>query len=183
MHRNMRPLALVLSLSLIALLSACSPLLPATVRGEDTPWLKADAPRPASLADAGLSYYAHVRGLNVSEWARENEALREAAARTPSDFLRLRQALLLLAPSAPAKEQARLGPLLDRLERDTQKSPSLHALVQLLRSEFEERRRLEDKLREEGKKTEELEQKLEALKAIEKNLLDRRRPAPAVGKP
>lgn len=180
MHCTMR--AFLFPFSFIVLLSACAPLAP-SVRSEDTPWLKADAARPHSLADAGLSYYAHARGLNAAEWARENEALREAVARNPSDFLRLRQALLLLAPAAPAKEQARLGPLLERVERDTQKSPaSLHALVQLLRGELEERRRLEDKLRDEGKKNEELEQKLEALKAIEKNLLDRRRTAPGVSK-
>ncbi|HRE16489.1 MAG TPA: hypothetical protein PLW86_05390 [Rhodocyclaceae bacterium] len=180
----MRPIFPFFLLFIISLLAACAPSGPAAVRGEDAPWIKPDAPRPASVLDAALAYYAHVRTLGPNDWNRENETLKETYAKSPSDFQRLRQALLLLAPNAPAKEQARLVPLLDRLEKDTQKSAfGLHPLVVLLRSEFDERRRLEDKLREENKKNEELEQKLEALKNIEKNLLERRRVPPPVTKP
>jgi len=184
MHRTMRPKFHFILLFVVSLLAACAPSGPSAVRGEDTPWLKPGAPRPASVVDAALAYHAHVRTLGPSDWNRENEALKDAFAKSPSDFQRLRQVLLLLAPNAPAKEQGRLPALLDRLEKDTQKSTfGLHPLVVLLRSEFDERRRLEDKLREESKKNEELEQKLEALKNIEKNLLERRRVPPPVSKP
>jgi len=165
-------------------LVACNTPGPAPLRSEETAWLKPEAPRPTSLLEASLAYYAHARTLGPAEWTRENEALKEAVARTPADFHRLRQALLLLSPAAPAKETGRLAPLLERLEKDTQRSTSgLHPLVVLLRAEVEERRRLEEKLRDESKKNEELEQKLEALKAIEKNLIERRRLPPPVSKP
>ena len=183
-------------LSLSVILAACANLAP--VPSDDNYWLKADAQWSLSVVDSALAYYAYTRTLGAADWGRENEALKNLTARKPDEFNRLRQIILLMAPATPLKERGRALPLLEKLDKDVQKSSAtLQPLIALLRSELEERRRLEDKLRDEGKKNEELEQKLEAqkaaekellqklnaLKAIEKNLLDRRHAAPTVSKP
>lgn len=125
-----------------------------------------------------------MRALTGSEWTRENENLKETLGKNAGEFDRLRQIMFLVAPASPARERSRVVPLLMMLEKDAQKSGSaLMPLIQLLRTEFDERRRLEDKLRDETRKSDDLEQKLEALKAIEKNLSERRRMPQGVNKP
>lgn len=182
----------------VAILAACANLPMVPMENDDNYWLKADAQWSLSAVDSALAYYAYTRTLGAADWGRENEALKNLTAKKLDDFNRLRQIILLLAPATPAKERGRALPLLEKLDKDAQKSSAaLQPLIALLRNEIEERRRLEEKLRDEGKKSEELEQKLEAqkvaerellqklnaLKAIEKNLLDRRHAAPAVSKP
>lgn len=193
MHKIIR----LVSLLILVLPAACS-TLDTFPMIDDTGSATADSRKERSAADSALLYYAYARNLSPTEWARENELSKEAVARNPSDMHRLRQVLLLLAPVAPPREHARAPALLEKLDKELQKSsPRLQPLITLLRSELDERRRLEEKLRDEAKKNEELEQKLEAgkaiekdlqqkldaLKAIEKNLLDRRRPPPPVSKP
>lgn len=174
---------------LSSILFFCSGLLAGCAQfgasSSDAYWIKADAKKSAMTpVESALAYYAYVHPLTGVEWVRENESLKEAVGKSAAEFDRLRQILLLIAPAAPARERLRAPQLLAVLEKDAQKSGSAFLpLIQLLRTELDERRRLEDKLRDESRKSDDLEQKLEALKAIEKNLSERRRIPQGVNKP
>ncbi|WP_145840798.1 hypothetical protein [Denitratisoma sp. DHT3] len=169
---------LLLSLAL----SACSSV---SLRGSGNQyWLKASAPAIVTAADSLFAYHAYVRGLSAAEWSKENEQVRETANRENSEFQRMRQAIAAAAPAAGAREHVRALQQFEQLERESAKqNSSLRGLIAALRSELAERRRLEDALREESRRAEDLEQKLDALKAIERNLQDRSPSAvPAVKK-
>jgi hypothetical protein len=110
--------------------------------------------------------------------------VRDALNRQPGEFNRLRQLLLLLSPASPARESPRIEPLLERLERDAQKNVSpLLPLILLLRDEMRRHQEVEQRLEAQKAIEKDLLQKLEALKTIEKNMLDRQRPPQAVKKP
>ncbi|MDP3514556.1 MAG: hypothetical protein Q8S20_17590, partial [Sulfuritalea sp.] len=101
-----------------------------------------------------------------------------------TDFRLLQYAMVLAAPAATAADHRRAQQLLDPLARPGEGHNSeLHALASLMRANLAEHRRLEDgshslaqRAREEQRRAEELEQKLEAIKDIEKSLLPRDKP-------
>lgn len=163
-------------------LSACSSV---SLRGGGSPyWLKASDPVIVTATDSLLAYHAYVRGLSAAEWSREIEQVREAASREGSEFQRLRQAIAAAAPAAGVREHLRAMQQFEQLERQSQKQSSdLRGLIAMLRNELAERRRLEDALRDESRRADDLEQKLGALKAIERNLQERSpSPVPAIKK-
>jgi hypothetical protein len=167
-----------LLLLLAALLPACTSV---SWRGSgDQYWLKASSPAIVTATDSLLAYHAYVRGLSASEWSKEAEQAREAASRDGSEFQRLRQAIAAAAPAAGPREHVRALQQFEQLERDSQKRNSaLGGLIAAFKAELAERRRLEEALRDESRRADGLEQKLDALKAIERNLLDRNHPVPA----
>jgi hypothetical protein len=118
-----------------------------------------------------LAYHAHVRGLSAAEWAKENDQSRPG--KDDGDLPRLRQAVLLAAPSATPRDHARALQLFEQLEREHRSDSQLQNLIGALRAELAERRRLEEKNRDEARRADDAEQKLDALKAIEKNLMER----------
>jgi len=184
MRCNMTKILRFSPLLLSLFLLACANVAPSAGRGEEAYWLKGAAARFPSPLDSALAYYAYARALTPAEWTRESEVVKDALNRQPGDFNRLRQLLLLLAPAAPAREFPRVEPLLERLERDTQKSASpLLPLIQLLRDDLRRHQEMEQRLEAQKATEKDLQQKLEALKTIEKNMLDRQRPPHAVKKP
>lgn len=157
-----------------ASLAACASL--------DTPqdqyWLKPDSSlRIPSATDSLAAYHAYVWALNTAEWKRETALLREAVARDKRLFQRVRQAIVASAPVAPPKEHQRAMALLEHCERESRGDNSLKNLVAVLMAELAERIRLETQLRDESRRSEDLEQKLNALRNIDLNLMDRNRPA------
>lgn len=178
----LRRLKHLLALAAIALAAACS-ILPGLDPGGDEYWLK--GARAGSRVESLLLWFDYASHLPAGDWAREHEQLRQRANADKSDFTRLRLALLLAVPNAPAREQARASSLLEPLTRDApEREPGLRALARLVAAAVAERRRLGDELtgatqrqREEAARSRDLEQKLEALKAIEQNLQQRERDA------
>lgn len=160
---SLTPLLLVLSFT------ACGTL---TGRPTDEYWFKSDAKTFASATDSLLAYKAYVWPLSAAELAKENEQLRDALARDSGEFQRLRQIIAAAAPAAGLREHARAPQLIDQLERDGRGS-RFATLLAALRAELAERRRIEDKLRDEARRADDVEQKLDALKNIEKSLIDR----------
>jgi hypothetical protein len=166
---------------------ACSNLghLGSPEASRDDYWLKGAS--AASRADSLLLWFDYARRLSAAEWAREHEQLRLRSATDKSDFSRLRYAILLAVPNAPAREQARASSLLESLTKDAaSRDAGMRALAQLLVTDLAERRRLAEDLqstaqrqKDDAARAADLEQKLEALKEIEKNLQQReRRSAP-----
>lgn len=168
------PTPLVLAL-LAALLAACSPV---TLRGSGNQyWLKSSSSVILTTTDSLIAYHAYVRSLSSAEWNRESEQVREAVQKDGSEFQRLRLTIVMAAPITGPREHVRAMQQFEQLERETQKqNSSLHGLIVVLKAELAERRRLEDALREESRKVEDMEQKIDALKAIERNLLERNPP-------
>ncbi len=166
------------SLCATALLAACSHVPP--VDGKRPYWLKSDAQANSPL-ESMLAYHAYAWSLSGSDWQRENVRL-NTSTRSNDDSLCLRQAILAGVPAAP--ERSRASGLLEQCERELKRRDSrLLPLATLLRNEAAERSRSDERLRDSNRRAEELAQKLNELKSIEKNLLERSQPAPRAPKP
>ncbi|MBI3043449.1 MAG: hypothetical protein HYY78_11580 [Betaproteobacteria bacterium] len=133
---------------------------------EPAPWVQAGSPRPASEADDLLLYYRHVRRLSGAELAREHETARQAYARARSDYNRIRFAMVLALPNTGFSDEGRAQELLEPVSKNP--SGSLHGLAYLLGSQLQERRRLDASAQG-------LQQKLDALKSLERSLIERKR--------
>lgn len=108
-----------------------------------------------------LAYYAQMRQLTGQELAREHESARRALAKTRSDANRLRYALLLTLPGAPATEETRAQELLEPVTRSN--DGALRGLALLMMASLQEQRRLETSAQG-------LQQKLDALLTLERSM-------------
>jgi hypothetical protein len=151
---------------LVFLLSACGAL-----RGNEA------AEDPAAVADlrsdqrvdtgdpgAALTYYAKVRRLSGVELQREQEAARRALMRSRSDGNRMRYALALTVPGAPAADDTRALETLEPLTRNA--ASPLQGLALLMTGLLQEQRRLDSQAQT-------LQQKLDAMLELERSMTGR----------
>jgi outer membrane PBP1 activator LpoA protein len=137
----------------------------------------------AAHAVAGaLANYERLASLKTEEQRREFNAARAAHERTPNDTTRLDLALAMLLPRAPWRDDARVQSLLGGIEATADQPHSArHDLAQLLlgllserqRAQRDEQRKADQlmiQLREERRKTEEMQQKIESLRAIDREM-------------
>lgn len=131
-----------------------------------------------------LAYADRVRGLNAAELAAETARLNEAAATAgPNPALQMQQALALAQTRTPADLARALG-LMQRVSNDTSaEGRALQPLARLLAARYMEQRRVEDErdrqaqqAKEAQRRIDQLNDRLEALRAIERSF---GRPAPA----
>lgn len=130
---------------------------------------------PAEV-DRLLVQSENVRRMQASDAARELEQARQAFNRARTDYNRVQLALLSLLPNTGGRDEARALALLEPLSRDVSKDKSagaLRALATLLYNQITEARKIDEKMKEEQKRADSLQQKLDALKQVEKSLLDR----------
>jgi hypothetical protein len=125
-------------------------------------------PAAARRSDAEnlLYYFAHLRKLSAPELAREHDAARQAYGGARSDYNRLRLAMTMTLPNTSFHDEPRALELLDPLARNS--GSSLSGLALLLASQIQERRRLDASAQA-------LQQKLDALKSLERSLIERKR--------
>lgn len=116
-----------------------------------------------------LAFYARVRQLAGAELAREQENTRRALARSRTDPNRLRYVLLLTLPGAAAGDEVRALELLEPVTRST--DSGLRGLALLVTAFLQEQRRLEAGAQG-------LQQKLDALMTLERNMTGREGGAP-----
>ncbi len=154
----MRRAALLLMLMAGLIAAGCSALR--SLEAGSEPWVRADGPRPASDRDSLLMYFEYVRKLQAPELAREHDAVRQLYAASRSDFNRVRYAMLLSIPGAAFNDDARALEALEPLLRNP--DAALHNLAFMVSAQIQEQRRGQG-----------LQQKLEALKSLEKNLIER----------
>jgi len=128
----------------------------------------APAVPPAPLTDIKrlLDYFRAVKKLAGVELAREYENARAAFTRTRSDYDRARLALLHALPDTAFNDESRALDLLDPLVRS--QNSMLNDLAFLIHAFVHEQRRLEQSLNG-------VQEKLDALKALEKSLIERQR--------
>ena len=151
--------------------------LPARVSPFTTPTRTAPAPAPASeLVLRVLAYADRVRAMSAAELGQEVTRLNHPVA--PAEQLQL---ALLLSQLRQTTELIRAQELLTRLLANTDaEAQALHPLARLLAARYGEQRRLEDQLEKQNQQTREVQrrldqtnERLEALKAIERSLTSR----------
>ncbi len=120
-----------------------------------------------------------VRRMPGAEAAKELEQARQAFNRSKTEYNRLQYAMLSLLPSAGGPDDAKAAALLEPLLKD-KSSPSngLRAFAAFLYFQIAENRKMEERMREEQKRADSLQEKLDALKEVEKSLIDREQSAP-----
>lgn len=140
------------------------------------------APDAAHEVAGALANYERLATSKADEQRREFNAARAAHERTPNDTTRLHLALAMLLPRAPWRDDARVQLLLGGIEAAPDKAHSAHYdLAQLLlrllserqRAQRDEQRKADQfmiQLREERRKTEDMQQKIESLRAIDREM-------------
>jgi hypothetical protein len=155
--------------SLLLLLTACTGL---SVRSRDT-----NASPASSLSsimdsdvDAMLRYHQRIKRLNQAELSKEYEQVNQAFGQTKSDLSRVQLSLLLSLPNASFSDDAMALSLLKEWLKDA-KPPyaGLRAFGFFLATLLED-------MREKDKRADALQKKLDALKSMEKNLMQREKP-------
>ena len=178
--------ALALLLSLGALIGGCANIEQAASSKADS-WSK--TPLFATKNNdvtALLSYSQRIRVLSAESLATEYALATQALAKQRSDSNRLKLALLLALPNAPFRDDSRAVALAEEtLNNKASDSAELKSLAQYIAAVAGEQKRQEDrfqqlsqKLKEEEKRSEALQQKLDALKSIEKDLINREQTKP-----
>ena len=129
-----------------------------------------------------LANYERLAMLKTEEQRREFNAAQAAFERTPNDTTRLKLALAMLLPRAPWHDDARVHVLLGGVEAAPDRQPSArHDFAQFLlrlvaerqRAQRDEQRKADQlglQLREERSRTEELQQKIESLRTIDREM-------------
>ncbi|HEX5393326.1 MAG TPA: hypothetical protein VFW68_08595 [Rhodocyclaceae bacterium] len=145
----------------LSVLSGCNAL---SSFGEDRYWLRADRWRTSDVT-ALLYYFDYLRALSPADQMQEQERARRAFSKDKSDFHRLQLSMALDAPAASLADHRQAASLLEPLARETKgHDRELHLLATLMLSG--------------NRRSDDLERKLEAVKEIERNLLQRdRRPS------
>lgn len=154
-----------------------APVLVEPPRPEIKPELLPPPPPQPSDLDRLLLQFDSVRRMQPPEAAKELEQARQSFNRAKTDYNRVQLALLSLLPNAgrdDAKAAALLEPMLKEASKEkTGTGGGLRAFATLLYNQIAEERRLEERMKEEQKRADSLQQKLDALKQVEKSLIDR----------
>jgi len=156
-----------------------------TITRPETPARSATAPMPSDL-DRIAKFYDRLIPMKSGELARELDSSREAFEKDKSDFNRLQLALLLSLPGTTFRDDNAALALLNAFVKD--KSPegsTLRPLAILLHSELLELRRIDEallqqaaKLKDEQRRSEALQQKLDAILEMEMKMIEREQNVP-----
>ena len=122
--------------------------------------------RPASGAENLLTYFTQLRKLSGPDLAREHDSARQAFSTGRSEFSRVRLAMVVTLPNTPFYDETRALELLDPVWKNSESQ--LSGLAALLVSQIQERKRLDANAQA-------LQQKLNALKSLERSLIERKR--------
>jgi len=159
----------------LATLSACASL-PGQSHPAKTGW--ASSLIVTSPADELLLYFDYLRKQPAAELAKEYDKARQSLTQARTDVNRIRLALLLALPNTSFHDTAAALTLVNESLKDT-RSPSsgLHGLANLLSASLTEQQRITDDLsqkwKDEQKRADGLQDKVDAIKNMEKNLIRR----------
>lgn len=134
-----------------------------------------------SGSDGLLQQLAAVRSKNSSQLKQEYEDAKRDFGANGGEAARLRLAALVLMPGTPFRNEAQAAQLLEPYTRtDGRSRAAYRGVAQLLLNQLEQARRQDataqaqaTKLKEEQKRTEELQRKLDALKDVERAMIQK----------
>jgi hypothetical protein len=118
-----------------------------------------------------LSYFARARKMPALEQGRERDGAQQAYLRAQTEYNRVRLAMLLSLPGTAYNDDARALELIDPMARNQQ--ASLHTLAVLLGAYIQEQKRLNGNVQGLQQNLQGLQHKLDALKTLERNLIER----------
>lgn len=148
-----------------ALLTELFPELETREPAEPAPWVQPGSPRVTDVESLVL-YFGYIRKLSAADLNREYDTARQAYNRERVDYNRVRFAMLLSLPNTPFNDDGRA---LDVLEPVVRKGNGrLYPLAQMLGSQIQEQKRLSASVQG-------LQQKLDALKLLERSIIERSR--------
>jgi hypothetical protein len=167
----MKRLPAVICLACAVLITGCAALeeflgTPETREpAEPTPWVQPGG-RSVTDVESLVLYFGYIRNLSAADLNREYDAARQAYNRGRLDYNRVRFAMLLSLPNTPFNDDGRA---LDVLEPVVRKGNGrLYPLAQMLGSHIQEQKRLNASVQG-------LQQKLDALKSLERSIIERSR--------
>jgi hypothetical protein len=154
---------------------------PVPAKPRPLPQTQEVVPVPPSAADEVMAWLDRIGGATPAELVREYDTLAALPEPDHGGAGQMRLALLLAQPGLPFRDDAAALRLLGEWEkRQAAADPALKGFVSWFRSILVERGRiagqLEDsgaRMREERKRAEACKEKLEAIKDMEKSLLER----------
>jgi hypothetical protein len=133
--------------------------------------------RPDDL-DRLLSYFVRVRKQPAAEQSKEREGAQKAYLDSPSEYGRVRLAMLLSLPGTTFSDEALALELIEPLAKNQR--AVLHPLAILLGTYIQEQKRLsgsvqglQQNLQGLQQNLQGLQQKLDALKSLERSLIER----------
>lgn len=136
------------------------------------------SPANDGSAAALLAYFDTLRKLSPTELTRATELARKRYLAEKTAVRQMQYALALTLPGGDAEHAQQL---LEPLTRESQRHRELRALAILLSVDLAERQRLDESLQAQTRRADELERQLEALKNVEKQMLQR--DVPGLNKP
>ncbi len=151
-------------------------------RAEEPPPPPPPARPRVSDAERLLNYYDYALNLPPDQLALEQERTLRFYGQHRSDFALMQLVLLRCLPGATPKDRAQAQEMLSSYLKESQDgSPEVRAMGLMLRTLLADNQQLEaqlqtqgQKLRDEAKRSDELEQKLDALVETERKLLERK---------
>ena len=154
---------------LLFALTACTGLAPhpRDIDVSPTPHISAAA---ESDVDAVLRYHQRIKKMSGTELNKEYEQINQAYTQKKTELSRVQLSLLLSLPTAPFRDDAMALNLLKDWLKDVKPPYSgLRAFASFLTTLLED-------MREKDRHADALQKKLDALKSMEKNLMQREKP-------
>ncbi|HYU69743.1 MAG TPA: hypothetical protein VEL09_10490 [Burkholderiales bacterium] len=165
---------IVAILCCISVLAGCADLFTpgAAPAASGAPWVRDN--RESRQVIELIAYTQRVAALQAEEQQRELNASTQMLSKDRSAYARVRLALLLALPGTAFNDDARASGLLESLAGAGVSEPPPGPMQQfagLLHAQLSERLR-------EQRRTAQLKEQLEALKAVERNIIERERARP-----
>ena len=140
-----------------------------TTAVRETP-LAARPVHPESEVDEVLRYHQRIKKLSAAELSKEYEQANHSFSQNKSDLSRVQLALLLSLPNTTFHDETAAYNLLKEWAKENKVAPTgLRGFGVLLSTLLED-------MREKDKRNEALQKKVDAIKSMEKNLLQRDKP-------
>lgn len=142
----------------------------------EPPLSVSDSPRAVSEVDNLLRYFQQLKKLSGTELGKEHDSVRQAYLKERSEFNRVRLAMILSLPNTSFGDESRALELLDPTVKNQQ--ASLYGLAFLLSTHLQERKKLDGSIQNLQQNLQGLQQKLDALKSLERSLIEREQGGP-----
>ena len=149
--------------AVFVVLGGCAGLKPFEAE-EAAPLKQAGSAESAANAESLLAYYQHIQKMPGPDLAKEHQIAQRAYERTRSDAARMRLAMVLALPGTPVNDDARALELIAPVAKNGKSR--LQGLAVLMETNLRELRRVEAGAQD-------MQQKLEQLKSLERTLIER----------